>query len=586
MKTELKTILMLAVAGIWLAATSAMATITATSDDFSSDTTGNWVSVGATATSIEYDNPSAGDYDDGDPDTKLDYTTGMTLTGDGVKDDGGLKLNSQNADVGDEAMGLAISGTMEAGEKITFTGSVYNDNVSYASYKAQLWNLTDGALLADSGSISVSAITDVAYVPKGFSISYTTSAADEGDVLQIRFRENANSDARDIYVDNFEVTSTAPLAPVLYAYEGFDTAAANGTKAEAVGVTGTGFLQYTNTYYLMKIYDGLGYEDANEHVLDTTGKSAGMTNLLGGTQNLQLLLDNAISSTDTGVVYMSFLQQIDSANSWGMAAGLYNTVGLSSGNPGTAVAAWRSTSSNFGIYGTDGIDERTGPDSTPASNLLMFVVAKLDLDTGSMTAWINPTNLANVVVSATWTMSEATASGSFIDMNLFSFSRKTGSAKIDEIRIGNSLAAVVPYSQKLYGYDAWTDSFGLSGSPDADPGTDYDGDLLSNLAEYGLGGNPTNAADTGYAPTTSIEESGGTNWLVYVYPKRHDAVDAGLAYHIELADDLATGSWVATGYEELGTGIDAFDTGFDGVTNRVSTETKAKQFLQLQIGEL
>ncbi len=586
MKTELKTILMLIIAGTWLAATSVMAAITATSDDFSSDTTGDWVSVGTTATSIEYDNPSAGDYDDGDPATKLSYAVGMTLTGDGVKDDGGLKLNSQNGIPGDEAMVLMISGTMEEGEEITFTGSVYNDNVSYASYKAQLWNLTDGTLLADSGSISVSAITDVAYVPKGFSISYTTSAADEGDVLQIRFRENANSDARDIYVDNFEVTSSVPLAPVLYAYEGFDTTAANGTKAETVGTTGSGFLQYTNTYYLMKIYDGLSYEDSNEHVLDTTGKSAGMTNLLGGTQNLQLMLDNAISSTDTGVVYMSFLQQIDSADSWGMAAGLYNTVGAAGSNPGTAVAAWRSTSSNFGIYGTDGIDVRTGPDSTPASNLLMFVVAKLDLDTGTMTAWVNPTNLANVVVSATWTMSDATASGSFIDMNLFSFSRKTGSAIIDEIRIGNSLAAVVPYSQKLYGYDAWTDSYGLSGSPDADPGTDYDGDLLSNLDEYGLGGDPTNAADTGYAPTTSIEESGGTNWLVYVYPKRHDAVGAGLAYHIELTDDLVTGSWVATGYEELGTGLDGFAPGFDAVTNRVSTETKAKQFIQLQIDEL
>ncbi len=585
MKTKRIGILLLAIAGTWFAATSTMAAITTTSNDFSGGTTGSWLDVGSTSTLIQHDSPSAGDYDDGDPAAKLDYTVGMVLTGDGVKDDGGLRLNSQNAIAGDEAVGLAIDGTMEEGEVITFTGSVYNDNTSYCPYKAQLWNLTDDTLLADSGSISVSAFIDVTYVPKGFSISYTTQTSDVGDVLQIRFRENANNIARDVYVDNFEVTSAPPPASVLYAYEGFDTAVANGTKAETVGLTGSGFLEYTNTYYLMKIYDGLSYQDSNGNALDTTGKSAGITNLLGGTQNLQLMLDDAISSTETGVVYMSFLQQIDSANSWGMAAGLYNTVGPANSSPGTAVAAWRSTSSNFGIYSDDGINERLGPVSAPASDLLMFVVAKLDLDTGTMTAWINPTNLANVVVSATWSMSGSAASGGFIDMNLFTFSNK-GLAKIDEIRIGNTLDVVVPHSQALYGYDDWIAGYGLSGSPDADPGTDHDGDMLSNLDEYGLGGNPTNAADIGYRPTTSIEESGGTNWWVYIYPQRHDPAAAGLSYYLELTDDLVSGSWVTTGYEELGTGLNGFATGFDAVTNRVSTETKAKQFIQLQIDEL
>ncbi len=586
MKTKLIRILLLAIAGTWFATTSTMAAITATNDNFSSDTTGSWLDVGSTATVIAYDSLSEGDYDDGDPATKLAYTVGMVLTGDGVKDDGGLRLNSQNTIPGDEAIGLAIDGTMDEGEVITFTGSVYNDNTSFAPYKAQLWNLTDGTLLADSGSISVSASNDVAYVPKGFSVSYTVQANDVGDVLQVRFRENGNATARDVYVDNFEVSSSPPLVPMLYAYEGFDTASANGTQVKSLSPTGNGFSTFTNTYYLMKIFDGLSYEDSNENALDVTGKSCGMTNLLGGTQNLQLLLDNAISSTDTGVVYMSFLQQIDSANEWGMAAGLYNTIGAAGSSAGTAVAAWRSTPSNFGIFGNDGIDERLGPGSAPASNLLMFVVAKLDLDTGTMTAWINPTNLANVVVSATWTMSEATASGSFIDMNLFTLSRKNGSTKIDEIRIGNTLAVVVPHSQALYGYDAWIARYDLSGSPDADPGTDYDGDMLSNLDEYGLGGNPTNSADKGYSPTTAIEESGGTNWFIYVYPKRHDAVADGLAYYLELTDDLISGSWVTTGYEELGTGIDGFDTGFDSVTNRVSTEDDAKQFIQLQIDAL
>jgi len=240
------------------------------------------------------------------------------------------------------------------------------------------------------------------------------------------------------------VSATLSSYAALLAYEGFDTAAANGTKLDTVGVTGSGFSSYSNTYYRMTINDGLGYSDGSGNTLVATGKSGGMTNLLGGTQNAQIMLSSAITSADTGNIYMSFLHQIDSADSWGMAAGLYNTVGPVSGNPGNAVAAWRSTSSNFGIFGNDGIDLRFGPDSTPASDLLMFVVAEMDLDTGTMAAWINPTDLTDVANTAAYSMTDTTGSGSFIDMNLFSFSRKNGSAKFDEVRIGTTIADVTP----------------------------------------------------------------------------------------------------------------------------------------------
>ncbi|MBI9021415.1 MAG: heparinase II/III family protein [Verrucomicrobia bacterium] len=184
------------------------------SDDFDSDTTASWISVGATATTIEHDPVSDGDYDDGNAAIRLAYTSGMFLTGDGVKDDGGLRLDSQNATPGDEAMGLTVSGTMTNGEMLVFSGSVYNDQSSFCRYKAQLWNLTDGGLLNESAITTVQGYTHVAYVPVGFSVAYTATAADEGDTLQLRFIEDNNNTERDIFVDNLTLTTSTEPPPV------------------------------------------------------------------------------------------------------------------------------------------------------------------------------------------------------------------------------------------------------------------------------------------------------------------------------------------------------------------------------------
>jgi hypothetical protein len=136
----------------------------------------------------------------------------MELTGDGAKDDGGLRLNTQNATPGDEAIGLSIGGTMDEGEQIVFSGSVYNDNSSYSKFNAQLWNLAENRLLAQSGSTIVLGSAAADYVPVDFSVSYVAAAADAGDTLQIRFVEDNNSTARDIYVDNFSLaTQPAPV---------------------------------------------------------------------------------------------------------------------------------------------------------------------------------------------------------------------------------------------------------------------------------------------------------------------------------------------------------------------------------------
>ncbi|MDF7823693.1 alpha-glucosidase C-terminal domain-containing protein [Pontiellaceae bacterium B12227] len=189
--------------------------VTDLADDFDSNTGTypGWVSVGSVATTVEYDSVSEADYDDGDPSTNLAYTAGMLITGEGVKDDGGLRFNTQNSTQGDEAVGLTVGGTLEPGEELIFSGNVYNDGSSFSRYKAQLWNLTDNTLLAESAGTLVRGKTHIAYVPEDFNVAYTALVSDAGDTLQLRFLEDNDNAVRDIYVDHFSLDSSLSTAP-------------------------------------------------------------------------------------------------------------------------------------------------------------------------------------------------------------------------------------------------------------------------------------------------------------------------------------------------------------------------------------
>ncbi|VGO21883.1 choice-of-anchor D domain-containing protein [Pontiella sulfatireligans] len=127
-------------------------------------------------------------------------------------------------------------------------------------------------------------------------------------------------------------------------------------------------------------------------------------------------------------------------------------------------------------------------------------------------------------------------------------------------------------------YLEWISTYtnGVAAEADADP----DGDGLDNTYEFGLGGNPVDAEDTGYAPTYgSVEEAG--QWFEYVHPRR---VDSGLTYYLELTDMLTNPVWTNMGYSVVGVG-GAFegDSAFEAVTNRIDTVAKDHQFLRLII---
>jgi hypothetical protein len=131
-------------------------------------------------------------------------------------------------------------------------------------------------------------------------------------------------------------------------------------------------------------------------------------------------------------------------------------------------------------------------------------------------------------------------------------------------------------------FAGWMGTFNLSGA-DAEEDCDYDGDGMVNLVEYALGGNPTVADSAALLPffAGSIE-SGGTNWMEYVYRRRLDADLRRLSYEVVRSTDLVTGSWTSSGIVDGGSG--PIDGEFESVTNLISTAVESAQFIKLNTG--
>ncbi|QHI69836.1 hypothetical protein [Tichowtungia aerotolerans] len=121
------------------------------------------------------------------------------------------------------------------------------------------------------------------------------------------------------------------------------------------------------------------------------------------------------------------------------------------------------------------------------------------------------------------------------------------------------------------GFVTWAAGWGVDIGSETN---DYDGDLLDNLAEYALGGNPTNALHQGEAFTVSID--GGT--LIYEYPQRTG--DPALSYYLETTDNLVSGVWTNDGYSVTGTNVTG--NAFDFVTNNIPVDN-LKTFIKLVV---
>ncbi|VGO22945.1 hypothetical protein [Pontiella sulfatireligans] len=108
-----------------------------------------------------------------------------------------------------------------------------------------------------------------------------------------------------------------------------------------------------------------------------------------------------------------------------------------------------------------------------------------------------------------------------------------------------------------------------------------DADQANNLIEYAIGGDPTNALVAGYWPTAQTLAEDGSNYVDYVYVKRTDAADRGLAYTLKLSTNLVSGAWANSGYTV--TGSNDVDSAYQAITNRVPVADEAQRFIRLQV---
>jgi hypothetical protein len=144
-------------------------------------------------------------------------------------------------------------------------------------------------------------------------------------------------------------------------------------------------------------------------------------------------------------------------------------------------------------------------------------------------------------------------------------SKVSGNIQLDKIAI----SAAPPFA-------AWASTFGLAGA-DAAMENDYDGDGLSNLAEYDLGSSPVSVDSAGYAPALAYS----AQKLQLTANVRSS--DAALAVSAQTSADITTpASWTSAGVSAMlnvdQTGV---PSGFSRVTFEVDTTGGTQRFFRL-----
>ena len=473
---------------------------------------------------------------------------GGTITGDGLLADGALLINSVDTNVGNEYVAFDLGGTAEEGETITFEFSAFNQVEYYSYMQGQLWDITASNELADSSWVRPLAVSAADYTPVAGSLTYLVPSHVAGHRLAIVFREWHDSLSRQGYIDNISVTTSLNTEP--------------------------GIVSFTNNFDNANTLDGWYLFTGT-----STGQSIDRLNGAGPRY------DWADNDDDTVQDPMP-----TESNEWVVANG--GTI-TGDGNLADGGLMWTVGNTTRG-------DERiaynlTGTAATGEVLTLTFNLYNQRDYYNEVTGYFYDLTTGEQLTPDSWIWTKAISDPVYTPVD------KVVTYEVPEERVGHQMAIVfrewhnnparrvyldnVSVTSELPStpeslYKDWAAGEGLTESNN-DYTADPDGDLLDNLAEYALGGQPTNPASQGIASTYAMEEAGGSDWMTYVYAMRADRTDRGLSYYLETTPDLVYSPWTNDNYEVVGTNV----TGgaFDYVTNRVPILGETKQFLRVGI---
>lgn len=146
----------------------------------------------------------------------------------------------------------------------------------------------------------------------------------------------------------------------------------------------------------------------------------------------------------------------------------------------------------------------------------------------------------------------------------------------DFVSYDNVRLELIPASIQKTKYDFWSNDHSLTGGPEDDD----DADGVTNLYEYGLGGDPTDPNDLGYPIQFGITEIESSDWFIFTHPQLSDP-ESGILYVLELSEDLE--NWQLDGSEIYSISSDGYAVGLDQVSHRISMTGKPQQFMRLII---